>query len=177
MESIAARTDTSKATIFYYFGSKENLYRTVLERVYTEIRKTEESLNLAKMPPLEALRCLIEETFDFDERYPDFVRLVAIENLHGAKFLQDISSLPQRRAVVEETITDILDRGRKEGIFRDDVSWMDVHMLISAQCFFRVSNRASFKAVFKHDLGEPSLRAKHKKLICDSVTRMLESRK
>ena len=41
MDAIAARTNTTRALINYYFGSKEKLYLAVLERVYAEIREAE----------------------------------------------------------------------------------------------------------------------------------------
>ena len=173
VDAIAKRMRTSKRMIYYYFGSKEELYRAVLEKSYVEIRESEEHLELSKLKPVEALRRLIETTFDFDENHPNFVRLVSIENLHGAQYLQDVTSIRGRNVIVLETLSEILARGRKEGIFRDDVDALDVHMLISAQCFFRVSNRHTFNAVFQCDLSNPKLRAKHKRLICDSVVRML----
>jgi hypothetical protein len=46
-------------------------------------------------------------------------------------------------------------------------------VLISAQCFFRVSNRNTFNTVFQCDLASPKMRAKHKRLICDSLIGML----
>ncbi len=46
MDAIAARTQTTRALINYYFGSKERLYLAVLERVYAEIREAENELEL-----------------------------------------------------------------------------------------------------------------------------------
>lgn len=173
VDAIAKRMRTSKRMIYYYFGSKEELYRAVLEKSYGEIRESEEELELTKLKPVEALRRLIETTFDFDENHPDFVRLVAMENLHRAQYLQGIAAIPGRNLVVVERLSDILARGRKEGVFRDDVDALDVHLLITAQCFFRVSNRHTFNVACQCDLSSPKMRAKHKRLICDSIIRML----
>ena len=49
-------------------------------------------------------------------------------------------------------------------------------MLISAFCFFRVSNRHTFGAIFDRDLSDPKLRKRHKKLIIDAIERLLEVR-
>ena len=38
----------------------------------------------------------------------------------------------------------ILARGRRAGVFRADVTAIDLHFMISAFCFFRVSNRHTF---------------------------------
>jgi AcrR family transcriptional regulator len=80
VDAIAARTNSVKRMIYYYFGSKEGLYLAVLEDAYADIRRFEGELNLDQYPPVEAIRRLIEFTFDYDEAHPDFIRLVATEN-------------------------------------------------------------------------------------------------
>ena len=44
VEAIAARTNTVKRMIYYYFGSKEGLYLAVLEEAYADIRRFEAEL-------------------------------------------------------------------------------------------------------------------------------------
>jgi len=41
VDAIAERIRTSKRMIYYYFGSKEQLYVEVLEKLYGDIRNTE----------------------------------------------------------------------------------------------------------------------------------------
>src|SRR4026207_1181429 len=72
MDAIAARTDTTRALINYYFGSKEKLYLAVLERVYTEIREAERLIDLDHLPPLEAIRSIVEFTYDYYVKHEDF---------------------------------------------------------------------------------------------------------
>jgi AcrR family transcriptional regulator len=176
VDQIAERTRTSKRMIYYYFNGKEGLYQAVLEKAYMDIRSLEERSQLLDMEPLEAMRKLIELTFDYDETHPQFISLVSVENIHQAKHMQNLQSIKDVNASIIRTLTTILERGRKEGIFRGDVDPVDVHMLISAFCFFRVSNRHTFGAIFDRDLSEPKLRKRHKKLITDTIERMLEVR-
>ena len=42
VDEIATKTRTTKRMIYYYFGSKEQLYIAVLERVYQQIRTAEQ---------------------------------------------------------------------------------------------------------------------------------------
>src|SRR3954469_9783751 len=63
VDEIAERTHTVKRMIYYYFGSKEGLYRAVLEHAYHHIRTIESDLDLDSLPPLEALRRLVQVTF------------------------------------------------------------------------------------------------------------------
>src|SRR5579864_1030380 len=46
VDEIAARTHTVKRMIYYYFGSKEGLYRAVLARCYENIRTIEAELDV-----------------------------------------------------------------------------------------------------------------------------------
>jgi hypothetical protein len=76
-------------------------------------------------------------------------------------------------ASVIRTLSGILERGRKAGVFRSDLDPVDVHLLVSAFCFFRVSNRYTFGAIFDRDLSDPKLRRRHKKMIVEAIERLL----
>ncbi|MDX0997268.1 TetR family transcriptional regulator [Sinorhizobium medicae] len=170
VDAIAEKTRTSKRMIYYYFGSKEGLYLAVLEKAYRKIRSLEADLELADLPPVEALRTLIASTFDHDEKNPHFVRLVSIENIHHASHMKRSSEIGELNLSIVRTIDEILDRGRREGVFRRDIDAIDLHMLISAFCFFRVSNRYTFGTIFHRELSEPDLYNRHKQMIADAVT-------
>lgn len=75
VDDIAARTATTKRMIYYYFGDKEQLYAAVLEEKYGDIRDAEAAENPDALPPLDALRRLVEITFDHHAARPEFVRL------------------------------------------------------------------------------------------------------
>jgi AcrR family transcriptional regulator len=176
VDQIAERTRTSKRMIYYYFNGKEGLYQAVLEKAYMDIRSLEERARLVDLEPREAMRKLIELTFDYDETHPQFISLVSVENIHQAKHLANLQSIKELNASVIRTLTTILERGRKEGVFRADLDPVDVHLMISAFCFFRVSNRHTFGAIFNRDLSDQKLRKRHKKMIIEAVERMLEPR-
>lgn len=169
VDAIAEKTRTTKRMIYYYFGSKEGLYSAVLEQAYAGIRATEAALALDELDPRTALRHLIEATFDYDDAHPEFVRLVAIENIHQADHLKRLPTMRSLNADVVVTLEAILTRGRAAGVFVRDCSALDVHMMISGLCFFRVSNRHTFSAIFGCDLSAPEARARHKAMIVQMV--------
>ncbi|MGH6762678.1 MAG: TetR/AcrR family transcriptional regulator [Phyllobacterium sp.] len=175
VDAIAERTRTSKRMIYYYFGSKEGLYLAVLERAYRKIRTLEADLQLLNLPPEEALRTLIATTFDHDEANPDFVRLVSIENIHQAAHMLRSEAIRDLNVSVIETIAGILERGFAEGVFLRAPDPIDVHMLISAFCFFRVSNRYTFGTIFRRDLSAPETISRHRGMIADAVISYLRS--
>ena len=176
VEAIAARTSTVKRMIYYYFGSKEGLYVAALERAYDDIRSAEQALDLPALGPVEAIRRLVDFTFDYQEANPAFIRMVSIENIHNGVHIAQSETIRALNVAVIEMLGAILERGQKDGAFREDVDAVDVHMLISAFCFFRVSNRHTFGILFERDLSAPGLRERHKMLIEDAVLRALEPR-
>lgn len=176
VDAIAERTKTSKRMIYYYFGSKEQLYVEVLERLYGDIRRTEGLLQLSELEPREALQRLVEFTFDHHDRNVDFVRIVCIENIHNGENVKQSSAIRSMSHNVLHLLGETLRRGEVSGVFRPGLQALDVHLLISSFCFYRVSNRHTFSHIFQIDLADDaSLKARHKQVICESVLRYLQA--
>ncbi|WP_285655761.1 TetR/AcrR family transcriptional regulator [Actinomycetospora sp. NBRC 106375] len=173
VDEIADRTRTTKRMIYYYFGSKRGLYLAVLEHAYAGIRALESELAVDHLDPARALRALAELTFDHHESHPDFVRLVAIENIHRAEHLRQSEALAGLAAPAVDVLGGILERGRVSGLFRADVDALDVHMVISAFCIFRLANRHTFSAVFDRDLLDPARREHYRRMVGDLVVEYL----
>lgn len=171
VDDIAARTRTTKRMIYYYFGGKEQLYAAVLERMYGGMRDAEAALRLDALPPMDALRRLVEVTFDHHAAHPEFVRLVSVENIHEARNVAASPTIRARNAAVIGTLQALLARGEKEGVFREGLDALDLHMLISSFCFYRVSNRHTLAAIFGRDLLAPATRDAHRRMITEAVLR------
>ena len=174
VDAIAERMRTTKRMIYYYFGSKEGLYLAVLEQAYAEMRRADSQRDLDGLNPIEALRRIIERTFDYQESHPDFIRLVSIENIHHGRHLAKSKALRELNTAAIETLREVLTRGQQAGVFRTDIDPVDLHMMISALCFFRVSNRHTFGALFQYEMSSPALRDKHRRMIVDAILRVLE---
>ena len=174
VDAIAARTNTVKRMIYYYFGSKEGLYLAVLERAYAAIRQAEEALELDRLPPRIAIQRMVEFTFDYHDAHPDFARLVSIENINQGRFITQSDTIRDINITVVDVLRRILDRGVAAGEFRAGLDAVDVHMMISALAIFRVANGHTFGALFRNDMNEVALKARHRGLIVDVVLRALE---
>ncbi len=175
VDAIAERTRTSKRMIYYYFGSKEGLYLAHLERSCRKIRTLEADLQLSNLAPEEALRVLISTTFDHDEAHPDFVRLDNIENIHHAAHMLRSGGDPRPQRLGIETIAGILERGINQLVFTRQADPIDIHMMISEFCFFRVFNRYTFGSIFRRDLSEPATIERHRTMIADAVIGYLKA--
>jgi AcrR family transcriptional regulator len=169
VDHIAERTQTTKRMIYYYFGGKEQLFEAVLEQAYSEIRAAEQGVRLDHLDPLAAIRRLAEITFDHHDAHPDFVSLVRIENIHRAEHIRRSAAIVSVNSPAIELITKILDRGEAEGVFRRHPDPVDVHMMISSFCVFRLAHRHSFGALFGRDLMDPGLRGRYRTMVGDMV--------
>ncbi len=162
IDEIAAKTKTSKRMLYYYFGDKIGLYKKCLEASYARIRRGEEELDLDGLSPIDALAKLIDFTFEHHVNNPDFIRMVMIENVHDAKHLKESSELQSVNNTTIIKLKDIIQRGQKDGSFRDDLDPLHLHWYISALCFFNVSNQGTFSALFGNSLfsqtGQGNLR-------------------
>jgi AcrR family transcriptional regulator len=173
VDEIASQTRTTKRMIYYYFESKEQLFVAVLERAYATIRAAEQTIDVDHLDPPAAIRRLAELTFDHHESHPEFIRLVSIENIHRAQHIVDRDDFAGQNSPAIDLIEKILARGRREGSFMRKIDAVDLHMMISAFCVFRVANQHTFGAIFDRDLTEPALRDRYRKMVGDMVVEYL----
>ena len=168
VDEIAEQTRTTKRMIYYYYGSKEQLFVAVLEHAYAQIRAAEQTIDVDHLDPAAAIRRLAELTFDHHESHPDFSRLVAIENIHRAEHISRRDFAGQNTPAIE-LIETILRRGRRDGTFTREIDAVDLHMMVSAFCVFRMANRHTFGAIFDRDLADPALRDRYRTMLGDMV--------
>jgi len=173
IDEIAAKTKSSKRMIYYYFGDKEGLYLEVLESAYGKVRAIEATLNLDDLAPREALRRLVEFTFDHHNSNEDFIRLVMIENIHHGTFLARSRVIQERNVTAIGAVARLYERGLAAGIFRPGLDPIELHWQISALCFFNVSNRATFSKIFDRDLGAVASLARLREISVQMIERYL----
>ncbi len=173
VDEIAAKTRTTKRMIYYYFGGKEQLYIAVLEHVYFVAREAERHLDVDHLDPVAAIRRLAELTFDHHESHPDFIKIVAAENVNRAEFIAKSKYLAELNTPAVSVAARILERGYASGEFRRQVDAIDVHLMVSAFCFFRMSNRHTFGALFGRDMLDPAQRDHYRQMIGDLVVSYL----
>ena len=173
IDVIAEAMRTSKRMIYYYFGSKEGLYLAVLEEAYRRTRAIESDLHLDDLPPEDALRRLVGFTVDYQLANPDFIRLVMNENMHRGEYITQSATIQELNIPVIHAVRDVYQRGVAAGVFRPDVDPVDLHMSISALCFFNVANRHTFGAIFKRSLDTPAATAQRRESIIEMIVRFL----
>src|SRR6478609_2815357 len=88
VDRIAAKAGANKRMLYYHVGNKEELYLTVLEGAYEKIRAEERTLDLEHLNPPRAIERLIEFTWNYFLRNPEFLALLNTENLAKARHLK-----------------------------------------------------------------------------------------
>ena len=169
MDAIAARTHTTRALINYYFGSKEKLYIAVLEQVYAEIREAEAGLDLDPLPPADAVRRIVEFTYNYYLEHEGFVRLVVAENQARGRHLKKSKAMRTLNRPIIERLARVIARGQAEGLFREDADAVEIHKSIAALGMFNVTNQYTFGAIFQRDMGAKGDVARRRSMVADLI--------
>ena len=169
MDAIAARTDTTRALINYYFGSKEKLYLAVLEHVYAEIRQAESLLDLDHLAPVDAIRRIVQFTFDYYLGHEGFVRLVVAENQAKGRHLKKSRAMRTLNRPIIDTLARVIARGQGEGSFRPGIDPVEVHMAIAALGMFNVTNQHTFAAIFQRDMGSKGDVRRRREMVAELI--------
>ena len=153
MDAIASRTHTTRAMINYYFGGKEEIYLAVLEQVYAEIRHAESFLDLEHLAPVDAIRRIVEFTYEYYLTHQYFVRIVVAENQAKGRHFRKSKAMRTLNRPIIDMLARVIERGQAEGTFRRDLDPVEVHMAIAALGMFNVTNQYTFGAIFQREMG------------------------
>jgi AcrR family transcriptional regulator len=155
IDSIAERAGVNKRLIYYYFGAKDELFLAVLEQTYADIREAERDLHLETANPADAVRRLVAFTWNHYLTHPEFLTLLNSENLHRARHLKDSTRIREMNSPLIQTLGDVLERGRRDGVFRGGVDALQLYISIAGLAYFYLSNNHTLSAIFGRDLMAP----------------------
>ncbi|RYX88474.1 MAG: TetR/AcrR family transcriptional regulator [Comamonadaceae bacterium] len=158
VDRIAERADVNKRLIYYYFGSKDDLFLAVLESSYADIREAEKKLHLTDLTPVEGIRRLTEFTWTYYIEHPEFITLLNSANLHQARHLGKSERVREMNSPLIKTLGEILARGQAEGIFRGGIDPIQLYISIAGIAYFYLSNNHTLSAIFGRDLMTPKAR-------------------
>jgi len=155
VDGIAERAGVNKRLIYYYFGSKERLFLAALETTYADIREAERALRLESLEPPEAVRRLVEFTWRHYLKHPEFLMLLNSENLHRARHLKQSKRVREMNSPLVQLLGDLLERGRRDGVFRGGVDPVHLYISIAGLAYFYLSNNPTLSTIFGRDLMTP----------------------
>jgi len=154
-ERIARRAQSSERMVYYYFGSKDELFRAVLEAAYASLRDAERAVQLDRDDPAAALAQFCRFVWRYYAEHPHFISLLNTENLHRARHLRKSGRLDELVAPVVGLLSQLLAEGQARGAFRADIDPADLYVAIAGLGYFRLSNRHTLSAVLGRDMADP----------------------
>ncbi|MBT3370015.1 MAG: TetR family transcriptional regulator [Rhodospirillaceae bacterium] len=169
VDHIAARAGANKRMLYHYFGNKDDLFLAVLEFAYSEIRNAELELNLDDLSPEEGMRRLVAFTFDYFIKAPYFINLLNSENLHQARHVRRSQAIVDMHGPVIGLITDVLNRGVAEGVFRSDADPVQVFITNASVAYFYFSNIYTLSTIIDRDLASEEELAARRRHVIDVV--------
>ena len=174
VDEIAAKADANKRMIYHYFGSKEELFKVVLEEAYLDIRGAEQNLELDRLPPREALLKLVRFTWNYYLDNPEFIRLVNSENLHLARHIKGSERLRTASRRFVGMVGDILRRGEEQGVFRKGIDPVQLNITIAAIGYYYLTNRHTGEFLFEFEFMDKAALERRLDFNLETIIRLVE---
>lgn len=166
LQDVGRLAGLSRGTPGYFFGSKDRLYRAVLERAFAaELQVVGPAVD-AGGPPEEVLAGLVGRFVDFLAERPTFVRLVGREALAGGDALRETGALTTAIGTGLSGLTDLLARDRLRA---PDPARLLVSLV--ALCWFPFAHADTFLRELGLDPGSPEFVEGHKRHVVDLILR------
>jgi TetR/AcrR family transcriptional regulator len=169
VDRIAERCHLSKNMLYYYFKSKEGLFVAALERMYESIREQQRDLSVRASDPVLALQQLIAHTFAALENNPNAIRLLNEENKHRGKYIRKSKRIRDLYNPLVETLSFILERGRRDGVFRAGLDPAVVYLTLSSLCYHYLSNQYTLEIALNKELSSTIARKQWLQHVTDLV--------
>lgn len=168
VDEIAAAAAINKRMIYEYFGSKELLYKQVLFQVYRRLETAERNLIEHQLSGITLIRSLISMYFDFLRDNDTFVSILMWENLNRGQCLREMPEDSFQRPTLHFFMKEI-QRGKEEGIFREDLDTEQLVVSLITVCFANFSNRYTLSELFGLPLDQPTMMEKRKAHTIDLI--------
>ena len=153
IDEIAETSGFNKRMIYEHFENKDGLYKAVLMSVYQKLAKCESRFFVDNLEPTLAIKNIVYVYFRFLEEEPSFVRMLMWENLNNAKCI----SAEELRVLKEPTIDYIknqIERGKEQGIFKDNVDEYQIVVSLMNFGFSYFSNIHTLSAIFGKNMSD-----------------------
>ena len=173
IDTIASNAGVNKRMIYEHYESKEKLYKTVLERVYSRLAEYENENYIKNLPPDEAIKNIVDVSFRFLESNPSFVRILMWENLNNAKYL-DAGEASQIKNPTINYIREQIRMGKEKGIFSKtaDENQMVISLLNFEFSYF--SNIHTLSNVLKINLSDTTEIRKRSSFVSEMLIKYLK---
>ena len=180
LAEIGAAAGVSRGTPGYFFGSKDGLYRAVLERVDA---RRDAALRPAFAPLVEwaqgepaasgrtldhVLGRAVDGYLSFLHEHPSYVALIEREAIEGGRRLAATS---HHSTVIEDALRALRRGADRHGLRSFDVR--SVKLAFVALCFFPLAHRATFLPALGLDPDSPRFLAQRRRQVLDVLLHLI----
>jgi AcrR family transcriptional regulator len=173
LEEVGLRAGVSRGTPGYFFGSKADLYRAVLERCLDQVRTAVRSGRDRALASGESAEIVLAgavgEYFDFITSHRNFVRLMEWEALGGGQALHGVPPHLEAAREALAAITAELDLGQ-------DGEAAQLLLSIIGLCWFPLVHSGTVLTALGLDAAAPEFIATRKQHVIDLVVHGLKGR-
>jgi AcrR family transcriptional regulator len=149
---IVKRARSNPRMIYHYFGSKSQLYITVLEEALGGLRRRELQIDVEHLDPREGLLQLFDFMGSYFENNRHLVRLLSAENLLKAKYMRKSARIPEMSSPVLHMIEKLIARGTEAGQLPAGLDGLRLYVIMVALSQFHLSNGHTLSTIFGRDL-------------------------
>lgn len=167
VDVIAQAAGVNKQLVYHYFGSKEDLFRAALERVYSDLREAERRLSLEALEPAQAMAQLVGFSFEYLRTHPEFIAMLADENRNLGEHITQAGPLQQMHRPFVQMLEATLARGVAAGVFRKDYDAVNLYISIAGISYFFFSNTHTLSAIFGHRMDARAALARRRQHVID----------
>ena len=142
MDDVADELKISKKTIYKEFSSKDEIFETMVDYVFDNIKiREKEILNSDRYTTIEKIRLFLAAM-------PEGYRNINFQELHPLKekYPKVYKKLQKRLETGWEPAFELLEQGKQEGVIREDVDFK----------IFKIMMEASLERFFEKDVMKGS---------------------
>lgn len=168
INTIAEMAKANKRMIYHYFGSKEGLYKSVLEHNYRKIIHLGDDSILSGNDISEGVQDIIQRYFWFLRDNPNYVKIFAWEQVLASSYSKNI--LIEILTPAFHEIYEFYQRGCQAGIFRENVNLIQLIISTHSMCFITFTQQELIAKI-----GPENYLEKRLEHICETVLRTLKT--
>ncbi len=168
LNDVGAAAGVSRGTPGYFFGSKAELYRAVLERCFADVRAAVRSGRERALASGESadtvLAGVVSEYFDFITANPNFVRLIEWEALTGGR---NLDAVPPHVEAAREALAALSDELRLDPRHPADAAQLLLSVI--GLCWFPLVHSGTMLRALGIDATTPEFLQARKRHVVDLV--------
>lgn len=155
MDDIAKASGASKQVCYHHFKGKEDLFVEALKEAYRAFRGTDDELRrkIKNVKAQDALKIFVEHLFTPSIDTVRFQQLVHDENQFQGVHVIHFTEAREAYGRLMDIFAEILKRGAKEGVFREDLDPVQVYIALAGLFMFQITNAHTLSIMLGVDLN------------------------